>query len=203
MIATILFSVAVFLVFSRIFYLRMKAHNAKTEAFLRLPPKDKMAVLKECLLNDPTETNLRNLDEFCRDSGAKFDAEGYRPFIAEQLELARARANYVECDRLYVKECEYIDRTAPLEVAEAEVERGAGNAHAAIARTLEGISRLYSDKAIVDALTALEPEYPKAGELRESYRALAAACDASGADEKSLEVLRKQKEAWLSDLLNT
>jgi hypothetical protein len=32
---------------------------------------------------------------------------------------------------------------------------------------------------------------------------LAAACDASGADEKSLEVLRKQKEAWLSDLLNT
>ena len=132
---------------------------------------------------------------------APFDADGYRPFIKEQLELADRNANYVECDKLYVRECEFVDRTKPLEFAEAEAERRDGNAEAAIARTLEGISRLYSDKAIIEALTALEAEYPRAKELREKYIALAEACDASGADEKSLEALRKQRDAWMDELL--
>ena len=89
----------------------------------------------------------------------------------------------------------------PAPSAEAEAERRDGNAEAAIARTLEGISRLYSDKAIIEALTALEAEYPRAKELREKYIALAEACDASGADEKSLEALRKQRDAWMDELL--
>ena len=201
MTAGIFFTIAIFLLLLRIFYLRVKANAAKTESFKRLAPKDKMAVLKECLLNNPAEGSLQNLKEFCDSVNAPFDADGYRPFIREQLELADRNANYVECDKLYVRECEFVDRTRPLEFAEAEAERRDGNAEAAIARTLEGISRLYSDKAIIEALTALEAEYPRAKELREKYIALAEACDASGADEKSLEALRKQRDAWMDELL--
>lgn len=201
MFVTILFTLAFLLIFFRIFQLRLRANNAKTESFQRLPAKDKMAVLKECLLNNPTEGNLQNLKEFCDKEGLQFDADGYRPFIKEQLELARVNANYVECDKLYVRECEFIDRTAPMEFAEAEAARNAGDAEQALALSLEGVSRLYSDGAIEKALTELEPSYPKAAELREKYIALAEACNASGADEKSLEALRKQKEDWLADLL--
>ena len=201
MFVTILFTLAFLLIFFRIFQLRLRANNAKTESFQRLPAKDKMAVLKECLLNNPTEGNLQNLKEFCDKEGLQFDADGYRPFIKEQLELARVNANYVECDKLYVRECEFIDRTAPMEFAEAEAARNAGDAEQALALSLEGVSRLYSDGAIEKALTELEPSYPKAAELREKYIALAEACNASGADEKSLEILRKQKEDWLADLL--
>lgn len=201
MFVTILFTLAFLLIFFRIFQLRLRANNAKTESFQRLPAKDKMAVLKECLLNNPTEGNLQNLKEFCDKEGLQFDADGYRPFIKEQLELARVNANYVECDKLYVRECEFIDRTAPMEFAEAEAARNAGDANTATIRTLEGISRLYSDGAIEKALTELEPTYPKAAELREKYIALAEACNASGADEKSLEALRKQRDAWMADLL--
>ena len=201
MFVTILFTLAFLLIFFRIFQLRLRANNAKTESFQRLPAKDKMAVLKECLLNNPTEGNLQNLKEFCDKEGLQFDADGYRPFIKEQLELARVNANYVECDKLYVRECEFIDRTAPMEFAEAEAARNAGDAEQALALSLEGVSRLYSDGAIEKALTDLEPSYPKAAELREKYIALAEACNASGADEKSLEILRKQKEDWLADLL--
>lgn len=201
MFVTILFTIAFILIFLRIFHLRVKANNAKTESFQRLPSKDKMAVLKECLLNNPTEGNLQNLKEFCDKEGLQFDADSYRPFIKEQLELARINANYVECDKLYVKECEFIDRTAPMEFAEAEAARNAGDTETATIRTLEGISRLYSDGAIEKALTELEPTYPKAAELREKYLALAEACNTSGADEKSLEALRKQRDAWMADLL--
>ena len=100
MFVTILFTLALRLIFFRIFQLRLRANNAKTESFQRLPAKDKMAVLKECLLNNPTEGNLQNLKEFCDKEGLQFDADGYRPFIKEQLELARVNANYVECDKL-------------------------------------------------------------------------------------------------------
>lgn len=201
MTAGILFTIAIFLLLLRIFYLRVRANSAKSASFKRLAPKDKMAVLKECLLNNPSEGSLQNLKEFCDSVNVPFDAEGYRPFIAEQLALADRQANYVECDKLYVKACEFVDRTAPMEFADAEGVRAQGNLEKAIEYTLEGISRLYSDKAIIEALTALEPEYPKAKTLREKYIALAEACDSSGADEKSLEALRKLRDAWMADLL--
>ena len=88
-----------------------------------------------------------------------------------------------------------------MEFAEAETARNAGDTDTATIRTLEGISRLYSDGAIIKTLTALEGEYPKAAELRLKYIALAEACNESGADEKSLEALRKQRDAWIADLL--
>ena len=41
MTAGILFTIAIFLLLLRIFYLRVKANAAKTESFKRLAPKDK------------------------------------------------------------------------------------------------------------------------------------------------------------------
>ena len=88
-----------------------------------------------------------------------------------------------------------------MEFVEAESARDAGDTETYIVRSLEGISRLYSDEAIEDALKQLEPDYPKAGQLLLSYTQLVEACAESGADDKSLEALRKKRDAWVEDLL--
>ena len=115
---------------------------------------------------------------------------GSSPWLAPQepsptppclLEAARGATNTQEAD-----EAKGIVEDAPSNAGTA------GDAEQALALSLEGVSRLYSDGAIEKALTDLEPSYPKAAELREKYIALAEACNASGADEKSLEILRKQ-----------
>ena len=69
-------------------------------------------------------------------------------------------------------------------------------------RTVEGIARLYSDEAILSALRQLGDTYPKAEKLLEGYRKLMEIRDNSGADDKSLEALRKQRDAWQEDLLS-
>ena len=199
---SLLFTIAIALILLRVFWLHIKANSAKTESFQRLPAKDKMAVLKECLLNSPAELNLQNLKEFCDGQGLPFDADGYRPFIKKQLDLSKTMANYVECDALYVQACAYIDQLKPMDFAEAETAFKNGDQRTYVERSLEGISRLYSDKAIEEALTALTPAYPKANKLLESYRELAKACNESGAEDDALEKLRKQRDAWLEDLLS-
>ena len=60
-----LFTIAIILILLRIFWLKIKDTNMKGEGFKRLPPKDQLAVLKECLLNNPTNGNLQNLKDFC------------------------------------------------------------------------------------------------------------------------------------------
>lgn len=199
---SLVFVIVIALLLLRVFWLHVKANSAKTASFQRLAPKDKMAVLKECLLNNPTQGNIDNLKEFCNAQGIEFDAEGYKPYIRKQLELAVRRANYVECDALYVEECKVIDKVPPMEFADAAKARDSGDQKGYIAHTLEGISRLYSDDAILSALEALEPDYAKAGKLHISYQELANACNESAADEKSLEVLRKKRDAWVEDLLS-
>jgi hypothetical protein len=61
---------------------------------------------------------------------------------------------------------------------------------------------LYSDDAILGELAKLAPDYPHASELAESYKQLMQTRDESLADDKSLEALRKLKDAWEEDLLN-
>lgn len=199
---SLLFVIVIVLLLLRVFWLHVKANSAKTASFQRLAPKDKMAVLKECLLNNPTQGNIDNLKEFCDSQNLEFDAEGYRPFIKKQLELAVRRANYVECDALYVEECKFIDKLAPMEFAEASKSRSEGDSKGYIAHSLEGISRLYSDNAILDALEALKPDYAKAEKLQTSYQELVRSCNEDGADEKALEKLRKKRDAWVEDLLS-
>lgn len=197
LVVTLLF----LLLFLRIFWAHVKANNARTEAFKNLPPKDKLAVLKECLLNNPTEGNLQNLSQFLKDSGADFDTQSYKPLMERQLALADQKAGLAEWDKLYVEQCDWIDQIRPLEFKEAEEAKTSGNMETWTVRTLEGISRLYSDQAIEAALENLKPSYPKAESLLLSYQELMKACQESKADDKSLEALRKKRDAWVEDLL--
>ena len=100
-----------------------------------------------------------------------------------------------------MEQSDWVDQIRPLEFTEAEESQKDGDTNSYIERSLEGISRLYSDRAIEDALRRLEPDYPKAQALLSSYLQLIEDCNTSGADDKSLESLRKKRNAWVEDLL--
>ena len=197
LIVTVLF----ILLFLRIFWAHVRANNARTEAFKNLSPKDKLAVLKECLLNNPTEGNLQNLDLFVKEIRADFHSQSYRPLMERQLALADQKAGLDAWDSLYLEQGAWMDQITPLEFQEAEKAKAAGDPETYIACSLEGISRLYSDQAIETALENLKPDYPKAESLLLSYQELVKACQESKADDKSLEALRKKRDAWMEDLL--
>ena len=186
----------------RILRLRIRANSTRSESFKRLPPKDQLAVLKECLLNNPSEGNLKNLADFAERTSLKIDTESYRPFLKTQIELHKHKDAIVEDNELYVAETAWMDKILPLEFAEAEDFKRENELQKAIERTLEGIARLYSDDVILKKLGELAPDYPHATELAESYRKLMQTRDESLADDKSLEKLRKLKESWDDDLLH-
>jgi len=198
---TLIITLLFVLLFIRIFWAHIKANNARTQAFKNLPAKDKLAVLKECLLNNPTETNLQNLADFLTENGSDLGVRSYKPLMERQLALADKKENLSEWDKLYMEQSDWVDQIRPLEFDEAENALKDGDKKAYIEHSLEGISRLYSDRAIEDALKHLEPDYPKATTLLLSYTQLIEACEESRADEKSLEVLRKKRDAWIEDLL--
>ena len=201
MIWSIIFAVAIGLLLLRVFWLHVKSSTGNTKAFKSLAPKDKLAVLKECLLNNASTLNLMNLADFGKENGLDFDTREYEPLLQRQLELAKDNANYIECDNLYIKECAWVDKITPLEFAEAAQAKEDGDRKLYIERYLEGVSRLYSDEAILETLAQLEPDYPKAKKLGDSYHELMIARDASAADDKSLEALRKKRDAWMEELL--
>ena len=198
---TLIITLLFVLLFIRIFWAHVKANNAHTEAFKKLAPKDKLAVLKECLLNNPTETNLQNLADFLKDSGTDLDVQSYKPLMERQLALADKKENLDQWDKLYIEQCVWVDQVLPLEFAEARAAKDSGDTETYISRSLEGVSRLYSDSAIESSLKQLESDYPKAKALLLSYTELVNACAESGADDKSLEALRKKRDAWIEDLL--
>ena len=196
-----LFTIAIILILLRIFWLKIKDANMKGEGFKRLPPKDQLAVLKECLLNTPTNGNLQNLKDFCTKMGTDLDTESYRPFMQKQLELTRKKDALAEDNELFGTEAAWMDRIRPLEFEEAQSARQEGRHEDFILRTLEGIARLYSDEAILKGLGDLEADYPKARELAQGYRDLMELRDTSGADDDSLAKLRNAKAAWEENLL--
>ena len=199
---SIVFFIVMMLLLLRILRLRIRANSTRSESFKRLPPKDQLAVLKECLLNNPSETNLRNLGNFVEQTSQKIDIESYRPFLKSQLAIFGRKDAIAEDNELYAQECGWMDKIEPLEFEEAETFKQSNETQKYIERTLEGIARLYSDNAILEALAKLAPDYPHASELAEGYKQLMQARDESTADDKSLEALRKQKDAWEEDLLN-
>ena len=199
---SIVFFVIMMLLLLRILRLRIRANSTRSESFKRLPLKDQQAVLKECLLNNPSESNLKNLSDFAERASIKVDIESYRPFLKTQLDLHKRKDAIAEDNELYAAESEWMDKITPLEFAEAAEFKRENETQKYIERSLEGIARLYSDNAILKALAELAPDYPHASELAESYRELMQTRDESLADDKSLEKLRKQKESWEDDLLN-
>ena len=139
--------------------------------------------------------------DFLKETGSDLDIQSYKPLMERQLALADKKESLAEWDKLYVEQSDWIDQIEPLEFAEAAAAKGAGDLETYITRSLEGISRLYSDTAIENTLKRLEPDYPKAKALLLSYLQLVETCAESGADDKSLEKLRKQRDAWIENLL--
>ena len=196
-----LFTIVIALVLLRIFWLKIKDVSLKSESFKNLPAKDQLSVLKECLLNNPTTTNLQNLKDFTEKKGINLDVESYRPFLKKQQDLSRRKDALVEDNELFTAEAEWIDQIKPLEFEEAKQAKQENRHEDYILRTLEGIAKLYSDKAILSELAALVQDYPKAEQLAQGYRQLMDLRDQSGADDESLKKLRATKEAWEKDLL--
>ena len=196
-----LFTIVAVLVILRILWLRLKAAGAHNESFRRLLPKDQLAVLKECLLNNPTEGNLSNLRDFLVRQGADLDVESYRPFMKRQLELSKRKDALAEDNELFSAEAAWLDKIRPLEFKDAECARIEKRREDFLSLSLEGIARLYSDDAILYELEQLVPEYPRAKELALGYRKLMELRECSGADDDSLEKLRKAKAAWEDSLL--
>ena len=196
-----LFTIIIALVLLRIFWLKIKDVSMQSESFKKLPPKDQLSVLKECLLNNPTETNLKNLKEFSEKQGIVLDIESYRPFIKKQQELTRRKDALAEDNELFTAEAEWVDKILPLEFEEAKAAKQENRHEDFILHSLEGVARLYSDGAILSELEALVQDYPKAKELAQGYRELMELRDSSGADDESLKKLRAAKESWEKDLL--
>jgi hypothetical protein len=196
-----LFTIAIVLILLRVFWLKIKDVNLKSESFKKLPEKDQLAVLKECLLNNPTESNLSNLKDFFVRRGADLDVDSYRPFMKKQLELTRRKDALAEDNELFSSEAAWLDKIRPLEFEEAKKAHQENRREDSLTHSLEGIARLYSDDAILNELDALTAEYPKAKALAENYRKLIELRDNSGADDESLKQLRNAKTAWENDLL--
>lgn len=198
---SIIFAIAIALILLRVLYLRIKANSMHSESFKNMNTKDKLAVLKECLLNNPTRTNLANLTEFLKSESIDADIDRYKSFMDKQLQLTRQKNAIAEDNELYASESAWMDSIRPLEFAEADTAKAEGDNATYIERSLEGISRLYSDEAIIAELGKLAPDYAKATKLADDYRVLMEARDTSGADDKSLEALRKKRDVWMEDLL--
>ena len=196
-----LFTIVMVLVLLRIFWLKVKAASAQGESFKRLPPKDQLAVLKECLLNNPTAGNLQNLKDFAVKNNLDLDTESYRPYLNKQLELSRKKDALAEDNELFSAEARWMDQIRPLEFEDAKQAKAENRTEDFILRTLEGIARLYSDESILNELELLVAEYPKARKLAEDYRKLMELRDQSGADDESLKKLRNAKETWEKELL--
>ena len=198
---SIIFAIAIALILLRVLYLRIKANSMHSESFKNMNTKDKLAVLKECLLNNPTRTNLANLTEFLKSESIDADTDSSKSFMDKQLQLTRQKNAIAEDNELYASESAWMDSIRPLEFAEADTAKAEGDNATYIERSLEGISRLYSDEAIIAELGKLAPDYAKATKLANDYRVLMEARDTSGADDKSLEALRKKRDVWMEDLL--
>lgn len=118
-----------------------------------------------------------------------------------QLELTRRKDALAEDNELFAQESIWMDHMEPLEFVEAQEAKAQGDRETYITRTLEGISRLYSDEAIESALKKLASDYPTAIKLLEEYELLVQVRDESGADDKSLEALRQLRSKWEENLL--
>ena len=172
---SLLFVIVIMILLLRVVYLRLKANSIKAESFRNLSDRDQMAVLKECLLNTPTRTNLENLAEFAKARGFNVDTAAYLKFIERHMKNAWGKNAIAEDNEIYAAESAWVDAIRPLEFAEAGKARADGDMEKFVKCSLEGVSRLYSDEAIMAELEKLVPHCAKAKSLIEGYRDLIAA----------------------------
>lgn len=196
----IIFSLVLLLIFFRIFMLKARANRLDNPHFRALPKEAALAVLKDCLLSAPTETNLQNLVTFAGELGQDIDPAPYRLFIEEQLRLSSKPNALAEDNELFAKEATFLDTITPPELIVAQKAKEQGNTQEFIERSLEAVTRFYSDEKIEETLEQLLPEFPKAKEMLQGYRELKEARELSLADEESLKILRAKRDAWENTL---
>lgn len=200
MTAAILFTIALALLLCRAFILRRRETELDNKNFVKLPREAKLTILKERVLETPSERNLQNLGCFLKSEGIEADIESYRPLLAEQLRLGREENAIALDNDLYAKESEWMDRIEPFEFAEARKLKDSGNRDGFVKAYLQGVLRLYSDEKIEAFLEKLIPEYPAAQKMLDDYRELKALRDSSDADDASIEKLTRAKEKWVAGL---
>jgi len=161
------------------------AAGAKRRAAKRydLPPENpalSLAILKENLLENPSEYNLQKLKEFAASQNIPIPKEEYLLGKAPSIE---------QDESLFVNQASWLDSLVPLEFSEEpKTEKS----------MINGILRLYGDEAIFKALEELSQKFPseRQQKLEHDYRKLCELRDNSKADYNSLEKLRMEKEKW-------
>jgi len=161
------------------------AAGAKRRASKRydLPPENpaiSLAILKENLLENPSEQSLQKLKEFATAQNLEIPKEEYPLGKARSIE---------QDDSLFLSQATWLDSITPLEFSEEpKTEKS----------LLNGILRLYSDAAIFKAFEEMHEKFPseKLRKLEQGYQALCELRDNSKADYDSLEKLRMEKEKW-------
>jgi len=139
-----------------------------------------IAILKENLLENPSEDNLQKLKEFAVSQNIGLPKEEYPLGKAPTIE---------QDDPLFLAQAKWLDSITPLEFnEEPQTER----------TLINGILRLYSDEAIFKALEELGQKFPSERQknLEQGWRKLCELRDGSKADYNSLEKLRMEKEKW-------
>ncbi|MDR1812353.1 MAG: hypothetical protein LBQ87_05970 [Candidatus Fibromonas sp.] len=143
-------------------------------------PALSLAILKENLLENPSEGNLQKLKEFAASQNILLPKGEYPLGKAPSIE---------QDDTLFLSQASWLDSLVPLEFnEEPKTEKS----------LINGILRLYSDEAIFNALEELSKKFPSEAQqkLELDYHKLCELRDNSKADYNSLEKLRMEKEKW-------
>ena len=127
MTAAIIFTLLLALLLFRAFVLHLRATDLDNPRFQALPRESRLAILKERVLEAPSEKNLNNLGAFLLAEGIHVDMESYRPLLAEQLRISR-QENAIALDNdLYIREAEWMDKISPFEFEIARKQKEDGN----------------------------------------------------------------------------
>ncbi len=194
---TVVFTALVFFIIGRSILLRWRAGRLDAAEFKQLEPAVQLAVLKERLLELPSERNLQNIESFAKENGLATDINSYRQLIQEQMQLSKEKDAMALDNLLYERQTEWIDSITPIEFSLAKEAKEKGEMDDFIEWSLEGVLRLYSDKKIESALSELEPFYPKAKELLDQYLSLKKTRDDSAPTDSVLDKLKAEKQAWV------
>jgi hypothetical protein len=194
---TLLFTALIFFIIGRSILLRWRASRLDAAEFRQLDPAVQLAILKERLLEMPSERNLQNIEEFAKNKGYRIDLDSYRLLVQEQMHLSKEKEAMALDNLLYEKQTEWIDSITPIEFSLAKEAKEKGEMDDFVEWSLEGVLRLYSDKKIESALSELEPFYPKAKTLLEQYLSLKILRDDSAPTDSVLEELKAKKQAWV------
>jgi hypothetical protein len=194
---TVVFTALVFFIIGRSILLRWRAGRLDAAEFKQLEPAVQLAVLKERLLELPSERNLQNIESFAKENGLATDINSYRQLIQEQMQLSKEKDAMALDNLLYERQTEWIDSITPFEFSLAKEAKEKGEMDDFIEWSLEGVLRLYSDKKIESALSELEPFYPKAKELLDQYLSLKKTRDDSAPTDSVLDKLKAEKQAWV------